>query len=124
MLCLDRHDPRPVYEQVVEGLERLIARGVLVEDDQLPSVRQLAIELSVNPNTIQKAYSELLSRGEIYSIRGRGNFVSGDTDVRARMMQSIRGRMETLLREAKEIGASREECEQMICSLLGVLEYD
>jgi GntR family transcriptional regulator len=124
MVCLDRHDPRPVYEQVVEGLERLIARGVLAEDDKLPSVRQLALDLSVNPNTIQKAYSELLSRGEIYSIRGRGNFVSGHTDVRGRMMQSIHSRMETLLREAKEIGASREECEQMIDSLLGVLDYD
>ncbi|MDO5548229.1 MAG: GntR family transcriptional regulator [Eubacteriales bacterium] len=124
MLCLDKHDPRPVYEQVVEGLERLMARGVLVEDDQLPSVRQLAMDLSVNPNTIQKAYSELLSRGEIYSIRGRGNFVSGEADVRGRMMQNIRSRMETLLREAKEIGATKQECEQMFCSLLGGLDYD
>ena len=124
MLRLDRHDPRPVYEQVVEGLERLIARGVLREDDQLPSVRQLAMDLSVNPNTIQKAYSELLSRGEIYSVRGRGNFVSGDADVRGRMLYSIRSRMESLLQEAHEIGATKEECEQMLASLLGGMEYD
>ena len=50
MLCLDRHDPRPVYEQVAEGLERLIARGVLAEDDQLPSVRQLATAVSDGAN--------------------------------------------------------------------------
>ena len=124
MLCLDRHDPRPVYEQVVEGLERLIARGVLAEDEQLPSVRQLATDLMVNPNTIQKAYSELLSRGTIYSVRGRGNFVSGDADVRGRRLQEIGTRMKALMREAKEIGATKEECEQMIRDRMGVFDDD
>ena len=124
MLCLDRHDPRPVYEQVVEGLERLIARGVLAEDEQLPSVRQLATDLMVNPNTIQKAYSELLSRGTSYSVRGRGNFVSGDADVRGRRLQEIGTRMEALMREAKEIGATKEECEQMIRDRMGVFDDD
>ena len=124
MLCLDRHDPRPVYEQVAEGLERLIARGVLAEDDQLPSVRQLATDLMVNPNTIQKAYSELLSRGTIYSVRGRGNFVSGTATVRGRRMQEIGAQIEALIREAKEIGATKAECERLIHEKLGVYDHD
>lgn len=67
MIHLDFHDPRPMYEQVVEQFEMLIARGALAADERIPSVRQLSVQLSLNPNTVQKAYSELLSRGEIYS---------------------------------------------------------
>ena len=78
MIHLDFHDPRPMYEQVVEQFEMLIARGALAADERIPSVRQLSVQLSLNPNTVQKAYSELLSRGEIYSVRGKGNVVSGD----------------------------------------------
>ena len=124
MLQLDRRDPRPVYEQVVDGIERLIARGALEADSQLPSVRQMAIDLSVNPNTVQKAYSELLSRGVIYSVRGRGNFVAGETDVRGQKLAEIRSEMVDLLRRAKELGATREEREQMLRSLKEVIEDD
>ncbi len=120
MLQLDRRDPRPVYEQVVEGIERLIARGVLSTDEQLPSVRQMAVDLSVNPNTIQKAYSELLSRGVIYSVRGRGNFVSDGAGIRERMLQEIRDNMEELLQQAKDIGATEEEREALLRSLMEV----
>ncbi|MGN1014405.1 MAG: GntR family transcriptional regulator [Butyricicoccus sp.] len=124
MLQLDRRDPRPVYEQVVDGIEQLIARGVLEADSQLPSVRQMAIDLSVNPNTVQKAYSELLSRGVIYSVRGRGNFVAGEADVRGQKLAEICSEMVHLLQRAKELGATREEREQMLRSLKEVIEDD
>ena len=78
MIHLDLHDPRPMYEQVVDQMEMLAARGVLEADSKLPSVRQMAMELSLNPNTVQKAYSELLNRVVIYSVRGKGNFLSSD----------------------------------------------
>lgn len=120
MLQLDRRDPRPVYEQVVEGIESLIARGVLRTDEQLPSVRQMAMDLSVNPNTIQKAYSELLNRGVIYSVRGRGNFVADDTAVRGRMLREIQSKMEELLQQAREIGATEEELHELLRSLMEV----
>ena len=107
MIHLDFHDPRPMYEQVVEQFEMLIARGALAADERIPSVRQLSVQLSLNPNTVQKAYSELLSRGEIYSVRGKGNFVSGDqTGIRNKKLEQIRGEMLALLRQAKEFGAS------------------
>lgn len=76
MFQIDPLSRKPVYEQLIEQLERLILSGVLHAGDQLPSVRSLSIELSVNPNTIQKAYGELDTRGIIYSIPGIGCFVA------------------------------------------------
>lgn len=72
MILLDYKDSRPIYEQVVEKLQELMLLGVLEEDDQMPSVRSLAMELSINPNTIQRAYGELERQGYIYMVKGRG----------------------------------------------------
>ena len=76
MIVLDYQDRRPIYEQIAEKLQVLINKGILEEDSQMPSVRKLAMDLSINPNTIQRAYALLESKGYIYPIKGRGNFVS------------------------------------------------
>ena len=76
MIQLDFTDGRPLYEQVKDKIKFLIIREVLKPDEQLPSVRDLAQMLTINPNTIQKAYKDLETEGFIYSIRGRGSFVS------------------------------------------------
>ena len=121
MIHLDLHDPRPIYEQVVDQLEMLIARNILQADEQLPSVRQLAMELSLNPNTIQKAYSELLSRKEIYSVRGKGNFVSGNCNaIQQCRLEQIRQEIAGLLQQAKEFGASITQCNELLESLMEV----
>jgi len=75
MILLDLKDSRPIYEQVAERLQELMMLGILEEDSQMPSVRSLAMELSINPNTIQRACGELERRGYTYSIKGRGSFV-------------------------------------------------
>ena len=80
MIVIDYHDKRPIYEQIIERFRMLILNGALEPDTQIPSVRALAVELSINANTIQRAYSELERMGLIYSIKGRGNFVSAHTD--------------------------------------------
>lgn len=80
MIKIDYRDPRPIYEQVVDGIEELALRGALPADTQIPSVRQLAMELSINPNTIQRAYGELERRGVIYAAKGRGNFISDNME--------------------------------------------
>ena len=74
MIILDYNDKRPIYEQIVEKMTNLILRGVYEADEKLPSVRSMAVDLSINPNTIQRAYGELERQGYIYSIKGRGNF--------------------------------------------------
>ncbi len=72
MIIIDYKDTRPIYEQVVEKFKTLILKGALSPDEQMPSVRNLAMELSINPNTIQKAYSQLEREGFIYTVKGRG----------------------------------------------------
>ena len=76
MIVLDYQDRRPIYEQIADKLQVLINKGILEENAQMPSVRKMAMDLSINPNTIQRAYALLESKGYIYTIKGRGNFVS------------------------------------------------
>ena len=76
MISIDNRDPRPLYEQVVDGFRKLIVAGALGPDDKLPSVRSLATQLAINPNTIQRAYRELEAQGYVYSAAGKGSFVA------------------------------------------------
>lgn len=108
MIYIDYKDSRPIYEQVVEKLKNLILKGILEPDAKMPSVRNLAMELSINPNTIQKAYARLEQDGYIYTIKGRGNFVSSDVNLLEDKEIQITGRIMELLKEAEKIGISRE----------------
>ncbi len=78
MIYIDYQDRRPIYEQITAKISELVRLGVFKPDQQLPSVRVLAGQISINPNTIQKAYQELERQGIIYSIKGKGNFVCPD----------------------------------------------
>lgn len=80
MIYIDYQDKTPIYEQLVNRFQMLIIKGILEPDAQMPSVRKLATDLSINPNTIQKAYAILESEGYIYPVKGRGNFVSPDPE--------------------------------------------
>jgi len=109
MIVLDFQDSRPIYEQIVEKYKTLILKGVLAPDEQMPSVRRLAMELSANPNTIQRAYAELERQGFLYTVKGRGNFVSGNSELLLMKKEELRRRLRALLAEADELGISREE---------------
>ena len=109
MIITDYKDTRPIYEQIVEKIRTLILKGVLEPDSQLQSVRSLAMELSINPNTIQKAYTELERQGFIYTIKGRGNFVRYDKSLLEVKKEELRGKVEEVLKEADELGISRKE---------------
>ena len=91
MIVLDYRDSRPLYEQVAERLRELMFKGALPQDAQLPSVRSLATELSINPNTIQRAYTELERQGYIYSIKGKGSFVADNSRMKAGILQEWKG---------------------------------
>ncbi|HJC21283.1 MAG TPA: GntR family transcriptional regulator [Candidatus Butyricicoccus avicola] len=107
MLGINYRDGRPIYEQVVDEIEHMVVHGVLEPDSQLPSVRQMAAELSINPNTIQRAYSELESRGVIYSVKGKGNFVSPNAAaLRERRLRDLQVQITELVRTARELGVS------------------
>ncbi len=83
MIVLDYRDKRPLYEQMAEKLERLIVNGGLEPLTRMPSVRSLAVELSVNPNTVQRAYAQLEQDGYLYTVSGRGSFVTVQEEWRA-----------------------------------------
>ena len=107
MILIDYQDSRPIYEQIVDRFRILILSGVLRQDDPMPSVRKLAMELSTNPNTVQRAYTELERLGFIYTVKGRGNFVRGGASLKEVRYRELRGQMEGILREAEESGISR-----------------
>lgn len=77
MIQLNYRDSKPIYEQVKDGFRRLIVQGVMEVDEKLPSVREMASSLAINPNTIQRAYRELEQEGYLYAVAGRGSFVAG-----------------------------------------------
>ena len=109
MIIIDYKDTRPIYEQIVERYKTLILKGVIQADEQLPSVRNLAMELSINPNTIQKAYAELERQGFVYTVKGRGNFVSGDSGLVDRRKNEYLEQILALVKEVLEIGMSKTE---------------
>lgn len=109
MIVLDLKDARPLYEQVVERFKHLILCGALPEDEKLPSVRNLAMELSINPNTIQKAYGELERQGFIYTVKGRGNFVSPNEGLKEAKKEELKKQLAELVREGESIGFTRSE---------------
>ena len=76
MIAINYRDPRPIYEQIQSELRRLMLTGALPPVSRLPSVRELAGQLAINPNTIQRAYRELESDGYILSVAGKGSFVA------------------------------------------------
>ena len=87
MIILDYQDRRPIYEQITERFRTLIYQGALPAESRLPSVRQLAMELSINPNTIQRAYMTLEQEGLIYPVRGKGNFVAETTRIQEKSLR-------------------------------------
>lgn len=105
-MLIDYQDGRPIYEQIVTQYQMLILRGILEKDEQLPSVRSLAMELSANPNTVQRAYQELERDGYIYSVKGKGSFVSAVEQLRKARIERIRKGILDLLREVEELGIS------------------
>jgi GntR family transcriptional regulator len=109
MFPLDPNDPRPLYVQIMDGVRRGILRRSLRPDDALPSVRDLARDLRVNPNTVQQAYRELEREGLVYVRRGQGTFVSPDLDPAPVREAVIRQLADRFTREAAQIGLTLEE---------------
>lgn len=114
MIILDYKDRRPIYEQIIDKMEELMLLGVLGENEPLPSVRNLAMELSINPNTIQRAYAELERRGYIYTIKGRGSFVSENSTMKENKKKELLVRVSEMIDEAINLGIPDEEIKRMV----------
>lgn len=124
MIQLDHKDRRPLYEQVTGRFEELILSGVLKPDEKIPSVRSMAVELSVTPNTIQRAYSELEKAGYIYTVTGRGNFVSSGNALHEIHRQKILDDVRSSVMRARAAGISSGEVIEAVELIYGGVTYD
>ncbi len=115
MITLNYRDARPIYEQICDGLRRLIVTGGIADGEKLPSVRALASQLAINPNTVQRAYDKLEADGYCVSVPGKGSFAAA-----AQRLQD-EGRRQALIKKLRdtaaelvELGMSREELSQLL----------
>ena len=104
MLQLNYRDAKPIYEQIKDGIRKLLLSKVIEPDEKLPSVRSMAVDLAINPNTIQRAYAELEAEGFIYSVPGKGSFAAHGADA-AQRLESDPARQAELIRRLRELVA-------------------
>ena len=124
MILLDYIDKRPIYEQMVEKLERLIVSGGLEQGSKMPSVRSLAVDLAVNPNTVQRAYTLLEQEGYLYTITGRGSFVAPEQEWRDGQLRRVLAEWVTITRKARDAGLSREVLQEQLAAVYSRTETE
>lgn len=106
---LDFRDARPIYSQIIDSIREQIVSGVLRQGDRLPSVRELACQLTINPNTIQRAYRELEMQGWIASVPGKGSFVCGIPSEQQRQRLELLAQYDKLVRDLLALGLSQDD---------------
>jgi GntR family transcriptional regulator len=111
LIRLDVADERPLYQQIVDEVRRGLVMGTLSPEDPLPSVRALAAELRVNPNTVQQAYRELERAGIIYTRRGQGTFVAAPGGGERELLHDV---AERALKDARRYGIEPDELAEAI----------
>ena len=109
MVHLDYRDARPIYTQIADNFRKQIAAGILQAGDRLPSVRELAAELAIHPNTIQRAYRELEAQGYIATVPGKGCFVCGGFSEIREEQRPLWDALDEAIRQLENSGVSREE---------------
>lgn len=114
MFQLDFKSSVPISEQIVNGIIKLKALGVLKGGEQLPSVRALASKFSVNPNTVQKSYSILENEGIIYSVKGKGSFISDDENAASAVFRSAEQDFSAAIKNAADLGLSKKRLIELV----------
>lgn len=123
MISIDNRSRVPIYEQLINGFKLQIMNGVLLPDEKLPSVRQLAQELTINPNTIQKAYRELEYLGYTYSVPGKGSFVKTiQNEMNKERIDMLTETLHKTVQELLFLGLTKEEIIASIENMRG--EHD
>ena len=117
MIQLNYRDPRPIYEQVKDGIRKLAYSGVIGPDEKIPSVRELASKLAINPNTISRAYKELEQEGVIYTLTGKGAFLNQDFDLNDSRKSELYKKFDQVTKELLGISADSEELKERIDSI-------
>ena len=120
IINVDLRSRTPLSQQLVDNISSLVLHGYIAPDEQLPSVRALAAELGINPNTIQKAYAILEAKGIVYSLPGRGSYASPNVcEAKEKKARELREKLQLLLTEAQELGMERREIETVLNGVFG-----
>lgn len=119
MYQLDLQSRVPIHQQLKEKILRLVMLGAIGPGDPLPSVRMMARDLGINPNTVAKAYQELEREGYIYSVAGKGSFIGGAEEINRQLSTQILERLRDVLREAKGAGVPRRDIESAVEAVYG-----
>ena len=114
MIQLNYRDSKPIYEQIKDGLKRLVITGAIATDEKLPSVRELASQLAINPNTIAKAFRELEQEGYIYTIKGRGSFAADRKDISAGRNDELLKKFDEIVKELLFLSEDKEQLKERI----------
>ncbi|MBQ3091290.1 MAG: GntR family transcriptional regulator [Clostridia bacterium] len=114
MIGLNYRDSRPIYEQIKDNYKKLILSGAIAPDEKLPSVRELAARLAINPNTIQRAYRELETEGIIYTVPGKGCFAGKPQEVDKGRMQQLLTDFDRMVGKLLLMGITKEELQMRI----------
>ena len=109
MFQINYRDARPIYEQVKDGFKKMITRHLIAEDEKLPSVREIAGTLAINPNTIQRAYRELEQEGYVYTIVGKGSFVAACPVLEPEHREALLKRLDMVVEELMYFKMTPEE---------------
>lgn len=111
MIKIDLRSRTPIYEQIIDSIKELVVKEILSPGEKLPSVRELAKEMTLNPNTVQKSYQELERQGIICTVRGKGTFICEDVKIRDRSakVEALMENIRKLIIEAMYLELSREE---------------
>ncbi len=114
MIQLNYRDAKPIYEQIKDGLRKLVVSNALAANEKLPSVREMASKLAINPNTIQKAYRELEGEGYIYTVVGKGTFVAERKEVLDTRQNELLEAFDEVVEELLFLSAEKDTLEERI----------
>lgn len=124
MISVDIRSRTPIYEQIIQSIKELVVKGIMEPGEKLPSVRELAKDMTLNPNTVQKAYQELERQGLIVTFRGKGTFVNLEIEMgqEKERVKRLKDEMKKLMIEAKTLGMEKKEVVKIVKEVLEELE--
>ena len=122
MIQLNFRDSKPIYEQVEDGIRKLVVNNLIAADEKLPSVRELASKYALNPNTISRAYRELEEQGYIYTLNGKGTFVAANEKVNDVRKEELLQQFDELVRELSFLMVPEEQLIERLSNVKSVME--
>jgi len=114
LISINYRDSRPIYQQLKDSIRVLVLTGTIAPEEKLPSVRDLAAELAINPNTIQRAYRELEAEGLLYSVPGKGSFASATDTVADSHIRDLKAELRATAEKLHRLGVPAVQLEQCI----------